>query len=169
MSRKLNRIVKNNNKGKTKERKNKKRTYDTTYGKRSYAAFFIWLVVFCLVMMAVTLFTDVYTDMANDLITKMLLIITTFAIEVLFYMIKVTEKIYWLNKITYEEAVYMTRDERRRYAGRQLRYVSYGFLATTLYVSVGIIANTPSWLDCMVVGAIMGIVAYTAVNVKIKE
>lgn len=164
MSRKLNRIVKNNNKGKT-----KKRTYDTTYGKRSYAAFFIWLVVYCLVMMAFTLFTDVYTDMANDLITKMLLIIATFGIEVLFYMIKVTEKIYWLNKITYDEAVYMTKEERRLYAGRQLRYVSYGFLATTIYVSVGIITNTPSWLDCIVVGAIMGIVAYTAVNVKIKE
>lgn len=147
----------------------KKRTYDTTYAKKSHSLFFIWLACFFISMMAFCLIADVYTSMSNEMITKVMLLLTALAIVILFYIIYRTEKIYWLNRISYDEAVYMTREERKRYALLQLQRAIYAFFATMVYTVMGIYLHTPSLLDSIAVAIILGVMAFSSTNVKVIE
>lgn len=109
---------------------------------KSYKGFIIWMIAFAAGMVGLSLL-----PIEDEHLTARICHVACAAgIEVLAFMIYKTEKIFWYNGVSYQEAVEAGSDRRRAYA---LKYVKrfgiltvgilvFSFLAQLLRLNVGI-------------------------------
>ena len=110
--------------------------------KKSYTGFVIWLIGFCAMM---TLLAFLPTEDVG-LIVRLLNNIMRIGIVILMFMIYKTEKVFWINGVSYEDAVEAGSERRRTYAMRYLKRFGifaagiflYSFIAQMLHIPYGI-------------------------------
>ena len=121
--------------------------------RKSYTAFVIWMVVFIAVLLMICFLP------ADDpaLIMRLLVVLCTAGMAQLSWMIWRTERVYWYNGITFEDAEKAGSERRKEYALRHFRLFGR-YAVITLAVAIGAhLLHIPWWIDFTVV--MVGLVA----------
>ena len=131
--------------------------------KKSYTGFVVWLIGFVvLIMLPSFLPTE---DIG--LIVRLIDIIMTISLEILMLIIYKTEKVFWINGVSYEAAVEAGSDRRRAYA---LRYVKrFGIFAATflLYSVIAQVLRLPFGIDIAAVTVGIVVCAFSTMQFKL--
>ena len=131
--------------------------------KKSYKGFWIWLILF----FAITLAIGSLPIEDVSLLLRLLLNETAWAVVALTAMVCAGDKAYWYNGVSFEEARDAGPERRRKYARRHLkRFVVF---AATLLVFSGIAQATgiSMWADLAVFLAGMIGVAVSTVSIRL--
>ena len=130
---------------------------------RSYLGLIIWLIVFLVVT-----FTLPFLPIESEgLLTRIMLNITSLSILVLMVIIYFTEKIFWFNGVTYEEAIAAGSYRRKQYAKKMMiafliPFVIYLFASIILQV-----LNANIWIDIVLFVVITVVSALSTIKVKL--
>lgn len=131
--------------------------------KKSYTGFVVWLIGFVvLIMLPSFLPTE---DIG--LIVRLIDNIMTISLEILMLIIYKTEKVFWINGVSYEAAVEAGSDRRRAYA---LRYVKrFGIFAATflLYSVIAQVLRLPFEIDIAAVTVGIVVCAFSTIQFKL--
>lgn len=131
--------------------------------KKSYTGFVVWLIGFVvLIMLPSFLPTE---DIG--LIVRLIDNIMTISLEILMLIIYKTEKVFWINGVSYEAAVEAGSDRRRAYA---LRYVKrFGIFAATflLYSVIAQVLRLPFGIDIAAVTVGIVVCAFSTMQFKL--
>lgn len=115
--------------------------------KKSYKGFALWMIGFVAVVLAVSLLP--IED--NELLVRIVNNLCTAGIEVLMLLIYKTEKVFWINGVSYEEAVEAGSDRRRAYAWRYVKIFGILTAAFFLYSLIAQILHLPWGIDVALV------------------
>ena len=130
--------------------------------KKSYTGLILWLIVY-----TVTIFLPAFlpTD-DGGLLTRIIMGWTAIAILLLMLMIYISEKVYWINGVTYEEAVEAGSARRKTFALRHLVHFGVFSAPYLVFTIVAQILGWPFWIDIVVVT--VGIIAAAVSTVRIR-
>lgn len=111
--------------------------------KKSYMGFVLWMIGFTAAVMAVCLLP--IED--KELLVRIVNNLCTVGIEVLMILIYKTEKVFWINGISFEEAVAAGSDRRRAYARRYVKLFGIMTAASFLYSFIAQLLHLPWGID----------------------
>lgn len=135
------------------------------YPKKSYKLFVLWLFLLVVIM----LITDLILSnllLSIDVATKIFIILLNTWILSLLFLIYKTERIYWINGITYEKAKSMTSEERKLYVWRHIIKFGQGTLVTLIYLTFSYLMNLSIVLDLIICVLIIIISAFRTISIK---
>ena len=131
--------------------------------KKSYAGFWVWLLVMC----NLTLGGAFLPDMGTQILVAIIDNVMTISIFVLTLMIYLNEKVYWYNGTSYEEAREAGSMRRKAFALAHMKRFG-GFAAIfLLYSIVSILVGISYWIDIVVVTAGLVIAAISTMKIKL--
>ncbi len=96
--------------------------------KKSYKLFWAWTALFCIGLTVLSLQEPQPSYFGQ---MKTIGLVICLLLDLLFVLIYVTESVYWINGVTYEQAVQAGSQARRRYA---LRHLLCFLGATAVYI-----------------------------------
>ena len=123
-------------------------------GKKSYTGFMLWLMIF----VAATLGISLLPTEDWQLLMRLIILLMGWGIAALAFIIWRTERVYWYNGITYEEAEAAGSERRKDYAWRHLKVFGVYALGISVFVWVIQMLGASAWID-FTVGTIGLIVA----------
>ncbi|MBE5963874.1 MAG: hypothetical protein E7252_02900 [Lachnospira sp.] len=129
--------------------------------KKSYRGLVLWIAGFTGAMFLAGLL-----PLKGDIITLVVSNIMTFEVAILAGIIYVTEKIFWYNGISYEEAVEVGSARRKAYAFKY--FASFGIFAL-VFLGISVILyvlNVPVWVSLILLT--VGIVGVAISTVRFK-
>jgi len=111
--------------------------------RKTYSGFILWLIVFVIAMLAIC-----FLPVDNEaVLIRLLLNLTTLSMAQLTWMIWRSERVYWYNGITFEEAEKAGSERRKAYAFRHFRLFG-GYALVALAASMAAhLARLPWWAD----------------------
>lgn len=131
---------------------------------RSYKGIFLWIIfLFAANSSAVTL-SDLIPEEYSVYLTMSTTII---CIDFLLYIIYKTERIYWINGVSYDEAKKASSEERKVYAQRHLAAFFNATLLWFLYGIVKYLFSPPLWWDIAVSMVIIIGAAISTIKIKL--
>lgn len=133
--------------------------------KKSYIGFCIWLAVFILLYLPLPYLINwciPLIDPAN--VVKFMMEFLFLALAALMMIIFYTQNIYWLHRVSFEQASAMTPGERKTVALFYLRVITVALGILTVYNIVGVFIRTGSLTD--VAAAVIILVAATVFTIK---
>ncbi|MGN0754804.1 MAG: hypothetical protein ACI4ME_10115 [Aristaeellaceae bacterium] len=123
-------------------------------GKKSYTGFMLWLIGFAAAMLCVSLIPTADWQ----LMMRLIILLMGWGIAMLAFIIWRTERVYWYNGVSYEEAEAAGAERRRAYAWRHLKVFGVYALGISVFVWVMQMLGASAWID-FTVGTIGLIVA----------
>lgn len=138
-----------------------KKPYDTA----SYVLFDIWLLLLGILLLPGSFGM---LRLAGQGPVRSFGIVLYGMLDILFMIIYATKNVYWMNKITYEQAQKVSAKERRRYARRQL----FIFLACTILYFIycfvpGIFQTYSTVQDSFVMSGILCMAVLAASRIRL--
>ena len=114
--------------------------------KKSYTGFIVWMFLFIGILFSLS-FLPVEDE---SIMIRSVFVFTSLAIAGMMLLIYFTEQVYWINGITYEQAVEAGSARRKAFALRHL--VRFGICTAIylLFAVVGQIIGWPFWIDIIV-------------------
>ncbi len=108
--------------------------------KKSYGGLVLWLIGYLLLVLACCFLPE--KGMLRGIMQ-----VTSLGTAFLVYMIYVNEKIYWINGVTFEEALKATSSQRKEFALRHLK-IFLGFaIAYFLFSLLSYMLGWNEWID----------------------
>lgn len=130
--------------------------------KKSYTGFILWLIVY-----TATIFLPAFLPTYDGgLLVRLIMGWTAIALLLLMLMIYVSEKVFWINGVTYEQAVEAGSARRKAFALRHLVHFAAFSAPYLVFTVVAQIIGWPFWIDIVVFTA--GIIAAAVSTVKIR-
>ncbi|NBG88228.1 hypothetical protein [Isachenkonia alkalipeptolytica] len=149
---------------------NKHKNDDKHQLEKSYKLLILWLVsLFIFAGLFNTLLTRIGFQLSSKMTTIFWLYFTNLYFISILGMIYKTERVYYINYITYKEARDATGEERRAFAYKHLRVFIVAAIAFLFYSIPSLILQFPRGLDIGVFMGIMIVVAIRTVPFKLKE
>lgn len=137
-------------------------------GNKSYKLFLVWLLAVVVIAVTVVLILDSFVpDIAGNVMSKIITEMIAFALSALMMIIYFSDKIYWFNGMSYEEASSMSKEKRRLYAQKHMRLFHVAFIIITVYNIIGVIGGSPVEADYFV--ALLAIVISALRSILIKK
>lgn len=129
---------------------------------KSYKGFVIWLIAFsvgipCLAFLPIE---------DGHFLTRVLDVACAAGLEVLMLMMYKTEKIFWINGVSYEEALEAGSDRRRAFALKFVKRFGILTLGILLFSLLAQLLRLNVWIDILVMVA--GIIACAFSTTKLK-
>lgn len=115
--------------------------------RKTYTGFILWMIVFVIAMLAIC-FLPVEDE---AVLTRLLQNLCTISIAQLTWWIWRTERVYWYNGVTFEEAEKAGSERRKEYAFRHFRLFGGYALAALAVTMAAYLARLPWWVDFTVV------------------
>ena len=114
--------------------------------KKSYTGFIVWMFLFIGILFSLS-FLPVEDE---SIMIRAVFVFTSLAIAGMMLLIYFTEQVYWINGVTYEQAVEAGSARRKAFALRHL--VRFGICTAIylLFAVVGQIIGWPFWIDIIV-------------------
>lgn len=114
--------------------------------KKSYTGFIVWMFLFIGILFSLS-FLPVEDE---SIMIRAIFVFTSLAIAGMMLLIYFTEQVYWINGVTYEQAVEAGSARRKAFALRHL--VRFGICTAIylLFAVVGQIIGWPFWIDIIV-------------------
>ena len=114
--------------------------------KKSYTGFIVWMFLFIGILFSLS-FLPVEDE---SIMIRAVFVFTSLAIAGMMLLIYFTEQVYWINGVTYEQAVEAGSARRKAFALRHL--VRFGICTAIylLFAVVGQILGWPFWIDIIV-------------------
>ena len=114
--------------------------------KKSYTGFIVWMFLFIGILFSLS-FLPVEDE---SIMIRAVFVFTSLAIAGMMLLIYFTEQVYWINGVTYEQAVEAGSARRKAFALRHL--VRFGICTAIylLFAVVGQIIGCPFWIDIIV-------------------
>jgi len=131
--------------------------------KKGYTGFILWMIGYTVLLFLVPLLP--IED--GGLMTRIVLALTSLAIAGLMLLIYVTEKVFWFNGVTYEEAAEAGSERRKLYALRHLIVFSAFTAAYLLFTVIGVILHWPFWIDIIVFCIGMILTAISTIRIRL--
>lgn len=130
--------------------------------KKSYTGFILWLIVY-----TASVFMPAFLPIEGEsLPVRIIMGWTAIAILLLMLMIYISEKVYWINGVTYEQAVEAGSARRKAFAMRHLVYFGVFSAPYLVFTIVAQILGWPFWIDIVVFT--VGIIAAAVSTVRIR-
>ena len=129
--------------------------------KATYKGFILWLVFFVASLILAVLPED------RDLAARLCFLIALFDLVILMLIIYLTERIYWLTEISFQQAQAAGRQKRKRLAYEQLMRFLYLLAIYLLWAFAGHLGHFYIWTDMIVVILGLCIVAFWTTHVKL--
>ncbi len=98
--------------------------------------------------------------------TYISLSVTLICLDILLYIIYATEKVYWINGLSFEDAKKMTSQARRTYAAEHLRRFVNASLVWLLYGAVKVLFSIGLWWDILVFLILVITTAVSTIGIK---
>lgn len=131
--------------------------------RKTYTGFVIWLIVFVMAMLAVC-----FLPVKNEsVLMRVLLNLCTLGMAQLTWWIFRTERVYWYNGVSFEEAEKAGSNRRKVYAFRHFRLFGSYALAALVFTLGGHLAGWPWWVDMIVIPAGIIIAAFRTMAYKL--
>ncbi|WP_425449318.1 hypothetical protein [Dethiothermospora halolimnae] len=136
------------------------------YGKKSYMFFIIWLIGFFIILITAGLFIEKNFEHAELSTGKILLLLTLILLNILFYIIYKTEKVYWINGTSYKEAKAATSKRRKVFA---IKHLKSFFVASCIYLIYCIFsfAINSLMIDSLVFTIVLIVAAISTIRYKL--
>lgn len=138
---------------------------ETEYQKKSYKLFLVWVAA---------LFVVLFWGAVKEIniggigVTKTNSLLACVMIDVLFLLIYLTQSIYWINGVTYEEAAQADAAARKRYAWRHLITFLAATAAYLIYcIAIADIVKLGSIGDSLVAGGMLCVAAITTIRIHL--
>ena len=131
--------------------------------KKSYTGFILWMVLYLGI-----LFSMAFLPIENDgVMIRLILSFTALAVTGMMLIIYISEQVYWINGVTYEQAVDAGSERRKLFARRHL--VRFGIFTAiyVLFAVVGQIIGIPFWIDIVVFTLGMIAAAISTINIRL--
>ena len=131
--------------------------------KKSYTGFILWIVLYLGI-----LFSMAFLPIENDgVMIRLILSFTALAVTGMMLIIYISEQVYWINGVTYEQAVDAGSERRKLFARRHL--VRFGIFTAiyVLFAVVGQIIGIPFWIDIVVFTLGMIAAAISTINIRL--
>lgn len=129
--------------------------------KKSYAGLVVWLVCFMLFMVACMFLPEA-------VMLRGVMQLCSLGICALIGMIYGNEKVYWINGVTYEEAMQATREQRKAFAWRHLKVFLWFAVPYFLFSCLSYVLGWNEWIDFAVgfVGMVAAAIATIGIRLK---
>ena len=130
--------------------------------KKSYTGFIVWMFLFIGILFSLS-FLPVEDE---SIMIRAVFVFTSLAIAGMMLLIYFTEQVYWINGVTYEQAVEASSARRKAFALRHL--VRFGICTAIylLFAVVGQILGWPFWSDIIVIT--VGVIATAISTIGIR-
>ena len=131
--------------------------------KKSYAGFIVWMFLFIGILFSLS-FLPVEDE---GTMIRIIFVFTSLAITGMMLMIYISEQVYWINGVTYEQAVEAGSGRRKLFARRHL--VRFGICTAIylLFAIVGQIIGIPFWIDIIVFTVSVIATAVSTINIRL--
>lgn len=113
--------------------------------KKSYLGLIVWLVVYMGLMSVCG-----FLPLGADLLIRVFMVFTAVALVALMAMMYFMDRVYWMNGVSFEQAVEAGIQRRKRYAFLHLRLFGIFAIAYTLYSVVAYVLHFPWVVDIVV-------------------
>lgn len=131
--------------------------------KKSYKGLFIFLILhFCTLICAGVL--SVYMDF---LPLVLIANIITIGMTVLMYIIYLTENIYWMNGIEYEQALFAGSKRRKNFALKHLNRIGMAAIIGIIVSTVGVIFNWSQFITFPIILITFIIFCISTINIEL--
>ena len=111
--------------------------------RKTYTGFILWLIVFVIAMLAIC-FLPVQDE---AVLIRLLTNLCSLAVAQLTWWIFRSERVYWYNGISFEEAEKAGSDRRKEYAFRHFRLFGGYALVALAATMAAHLAHLPWWVD----------------------
>ena len=138
--------------------------YRGDYMKKSYKGFFLWLALFLFGFYPLLLISG---DNGNTA-TKLTLLYTTLMVAGLMIIIERTDKVYWINGVTFEEAEKAGYEKRMEFAAAHTRKFNAFAVIHTVFTVISFIFNLSIWLDIIVMLVGLIVTAFSTINIRLE-
>lgn len=136
-----------------------------TYQKESYTLFFMWLLLFGVLIVLYGLFPGRFGIVGTGKTMGLGLLIM---LDLLFALMFVTQSVYWLGGVSYEEAARAGTGARRNYALRHLLVFLLATVAFMIYCfGLSSVLRTTVTRDSLVSGAVICAAGYGASHIRL--
>lgn len=138
-------------------------------GKKSYKLFIAWLMSYIsTLILCVRIMENIWPDKGGPYSAKVIGVITLMMLCILFVVIYKTEKVYWVNGISYKEALNATSTQRKIYAKRHLDRFLLANAVYVIYCGLDLIMVTNIVSDiCVLVFAIL-VATLSTIPIKLQ-
>ena len=131
--------------------------------RKSYAGFIAWLVLFCVGLLGIGLLPISDADVLMRLMDNG----CCWGIVALTLIIERTEKVYWYNGITFEEAQAAGSERRKRYARALLKPFLIFAVLFSVFSAAGQFLQLAGWADCVVMAVGLIVCAFSTCRIKL--
>ncbi|MBQ9607888.1 MAG: hypothetical protein IJV15_00415 [Lachnospiraceae bacterium] len=114
--------------------------------KKTYMGLIIWIIIYSVLMSAVA-FLPIRDWM---LLSRILMVFTAAAVVCLMAIIYVQETVYWMSGISFEQAVSVGSEHRKRFAFLHMRLFGIFAVFYALYSIVAHVLHIEWWVDIIV-------------------
>lgn len=134
--------------------------------KKTYKPLVIWFFLMMAGSMAVPILLN-ELGLSDEVITKLILMLTIAALDILIYIIYHGEYVYWINGgPRYEEAAKAGSARRKAYAGAHLRIFLIMTGICVLYMLISWLAHLGIWLDILIMTFAIIVAAFMTIPIK---
>lgn len=109
--------------------------------KKSYAGLIVWTICFLLLTLACPFLGR------TEITLRCIMQLCSLGVTVLVYMIYVNEKVYWINGVSFEEALKATSEQRKRYAFRHLKCFLWFAVPYFFFSLISYLLGWSAWID----------------------
>lgn len=129
---------------------------------KSYGGFIIWLIGFSVGITGLA-FLPIED---SQLLARVLNVACVAGLEILTLMMYKTEKIFWINGVSYEEALEAGSDRRRAFALKFVKRFGILTLGILLFSLLAQLLGLDVWIDILVLLAGMIVCAFSTTKLK---
>ena len=113
--------------------------------KKSYLGLVIWLIAYTALMTA-----GGFLPLGADLLIRVFMVFSAVSLVILMAMMYFMDTVYWMNGVSFEQALEAGIERRKRYAFLNLRLFGIFAIAYTLYSIVAYVLHFPWVVDIVV-------------------
>lgn len=113
--------------------------------RKSYIGLIVWIIVYTGLISLCG-----FLPFGEDLLIRIFMVFTAFALVILMAMMYFMDTVYWMNGISFEQAIEAGIVRRKRYAFLNLRLFGIFAIAYTLYSLVAYVLHFPWVIDIIV-------------------
>lgn len=128
--------------------------------EKSYAGLIIWTICFLLLETACCFLVDI------GLVLRCTIQLCSLGVTALVYIIYVTERIYWINGVTFEQAQRATSEQRRQFAMAHLKLFMKFVVPFFFFSCFSYALKLSPWIDFFI--GCIGLIVVALATVRIK-
>lgn len=137
------------------------------YGKKSYRLFIVWIIGFISILAISGVLIEKNFKQSEVVVNKIILLLALLLINTLFYIIYKTEKVYWINGTSYEDAKSVTSERRKVFALKHLKSFSIAGCIYLVYCIFSIVIKSHVILDSLVFLILLIVAAIKTFNYRL--